>query len=52
MDMVERKQVFFDGAANATNVEDRDRFNDLQYEVGEQMEKVRSEIIENNNRLK
>ena len=37
---------------DATNIEDRDRFANIQREIGEEMEQVRSKIIENNNRLK
>ena len=52
MDLMDRKQAAFDSTVDATNVEDRDRFADEQYRLGEEMEKVRARIIENNNRLK
>ena len=52
MDLMDRKNAAFESTIDATNVEDRERFADLQYSLGEQMEQVRSKIIENNNRLK
>ena len=52
MDLMDRKQAAFDSTVDANNVEDRDRFADEQYRLGEEMEKVRARIIENNNRLK
>ena len=52
LDLMDRKQAAFDSTVDATNVEDRDRFADEQYRIGEEMQKVRARIIENNNRLK
>ena len=52
MGLMDRMQAAFDSTVNATNVEDRERYADEQYRIGQQMEEVRSKIIENNNRLK
>lgn len=52
IDLMDRKQAAFDSTVDATNIEDRDRFANIQYEIGKEMEQVRSKIIENNNRLK
>ena len=52
IDLMNRKQAAFDSTVDATNIEDRDRFANIQREIGEEMEQVRSKIIENNNRLK
>ena len=52
IDLMDRKQAAFDSTVDATNIEDRDRFANIQREIGEEMEQVRSKIIENNNRLK
>ncbi len=52
IDLMDRKQAAFDSTVDATNIEDRDRFANIQYEIGKEMEQVRSKIIENSNRLK
>ena len=52
IDLMDRKQAAFDCAVNSLNVEDRDRFADMQYKIGEEMEQLRVKIIENNDRLK
>ena len=52
IDLLDRKQAAFENAVDANNVEERDRLVEEQYELGKQMEQVRSRIIENNNRLK
>jgi hypothetical protein len=52
IDLMNRKQAAFDSAVDANNVEDRDRFADEQYQIGQQMEDVQRRIIENRNRLK
>ena len=51
-DLMDKRNAASDSAIESTNVEDRDRFNDLQYDFAEKMEDVRRRIIENNNRLK
>ena len=50
--LMDRKQAAFDSAVDATNIEDRDRFANIQSDIGIEMEQVRSKIIENKNRLK
>ena len=50
--LMDRKQAAFDSAVDATNIEDRDRFANIQSNIGIEMEQVRSKIIENKNRLK
>lgn len=52
IDLMDKKNAAFMSTIDATNVEDRERFADLQYDLGEQMEQVRGKMIENNNRLK
>ena len=52
MDLMDKKNTALESTIDATNIEDRERFANLQHDIGEQMEQVRSKIIENNNRLK
>ena len=52
IDLMNRKNAAFDSTVDATNVEDRERFANEQYEIGQEMDRVRQEMIDNNNRRK
>ena len=45
LDLMDRKQAAFDSAVDATNIEDRDRFANIQSDIGIEMERVRSKLL-------
>ena len=48
---MDERDAAFDSTINANSVEDRERFAEAQRNIGEEMNEIRSRIIENNNRL-